>query len=44
MDDKLRCPKCSSTQTRFRLRSKEHVCYICGNIWAIEEEEKDGSD
>jgi len=38
----LKCPKCSSSQTRFRIKTKDRMCYSCGNTWEIKEEEVDG--
>ena len=43
MIKELRCPHCSSSQTRFRIKTKNHICFSCGNIWenkveGIEEE------
>ena len=37
----IRCPKCSSTQTRYRLKTKDHQCYVCGNSWEVEEEQNE---
>jgi len=43
MEEVFRCPKCHSSQTRYRIKSDERVCYICGNVWKAEvEEENDG--
>lgn len=33
----LKCTKCNSSQTRYRVKSKDHFCYTCGNSWIIEE-------
>jgi len=41
MTGKERCPKCSSTQTRFRLKTKDYQCYVCGHSWKIEEEDEE---
>jgi len=35
-DLNIRCPECNGTQTRYRLKTKDHQCYICGNSWADE--------
>jgi len=33
MDNKrVRCDKCNSTQTYYRIKTKEIVCSSCGNI------------
>ena len=40
MDKKLRCKECGSSQTRFRLSSGERVCYTCGHIEAIKEDDE----
>jgi len=39
MTGKKRCPKCSSTQTRYRLKTNDYQCYVCGESW--EEEDKE---
>ncbi len=41
MRDELRCPDCSSTQTRYRVRTNDHICYVCGNIYSKEEVTED---
>ena len=41
MEDILRCPRCKSTQTRFRVKTEDHICNICGNIYKIEEAENE---
>lgn len=33
----FRCPECTSTQVRFRLKAQQHVCLRCGRVWAKEE-------
>lgn len=33
MRDELRCPKCKSSQTRYRAKTNDHRCYVCGNIY-----------
>jgi ribosomal protein S27E len=40
MKKNLKCPKCDSSQTRYRVKTKDHICYVCGNIYNIEEENK----
>ena len=39
MEEELRCPKCNSSQTRFRVKTKDHICYVCGNTWKMEDKE-----
>jgi transcription initiation factor TFIIIB Brf1 subunit/transcription initiation factor TFIIB len=39
MEADLKCPKCGSSQTRCRIKTNERVCYSCGNIWEIKEQE-----
>jgi len=31
------CPTCRSHKTRFRLRTKTHVCDVCGTVWTSPE-------
>jgi len=33
MIKELRCPHCLSSQTRFRIKTKNHICFSCGHIW-----------
>ncbi len=40
MEDVLRCPRCKSTQTRSRVKTGDRICYSCGNIYKVEEEEQ----
>ena len=37
----LKCPKCGSSQTRFRVKTNDRFCSSCGNEYKIEEEVKD---
>jgi ribosomal protein S27E len=39
MDKELKCPKCNSSQTRYRVKTNDRICYVCGNIYEIEKEE-----
>jgi len=39
MIKELRCPRCSSSQTRFRIKTKNHICFVCGNVWENKDEE-----
>jgi transcription initiation factor TFIIIB Brf1 subunit/transcription initiation factor TFIIB len=44
MEEVLRCPKCHSSQTRYRTKTDDRICYCCGNIYKIidnPEEEKE---
>jgi len=43
MEDELRCPKCNGSQTRFRVKTQDRICYQCGEIYKIKEVDKDGS-
>ena len=40
MIEKIRCPKCDSSQTRHRIKTNDTVCNICGNIWKIKDGDK----
>jgi len=33
MEEELKCPKCNSSQTRFRVKTNDRICYSCGNIY-----------
>lgn len=39
MRDDLKCPKCESSQTRFRVKTDDRICYFCGNVFKVEAEE-----
>lgn len=39
MKEELKCPECSSSQTRYRVKTGDHICYICGNVWKMEDKE-----
>jgi len=41
MTGKLRCPECNSTQTRYRLRTKDYQCHVCGYSWKQESEDEE---
>jgi len=44
MEKDLRCPECNSSQTRYRVKTKNRICYQCGSIYeVVKEEEKDAS-
>ncbi len=40
MEDSLKCPKCGSSQTRYRILTKERICYVCGNHWKVEPQQE----
>ena len=40
MEEELKCAKCNSSQTRFRVKTNDRICYICGYSWKIKEEEE----
>ena len=37
MEEGLKCPKCSSSQTRYRVKTEDRICYVCGHVYKIEE-------
>ena len=39
MKGDLKCPECKSSQTRFRIKTNDRVCYVCGNAWQVKNEE-----
>lgn len=41
MVGKERCKECNSTQTRYRFKTDDYVCYSCGNVWKSGKEEKE---
>jgi ssDNA-binding Zn-finger/Zn-ribbon topoisomerase 1 len=41
MKEELKCPKCGSSQTRFRVKTNDRICYVCGNYFKIDEEDKE---
>ena len=41
MRDDLRCPKCGSSQTRFRVKTDDRFCYSCGNVFKVVEEDNE---
>ena len=40
MQDVLKCPKCASSQTRYRVKTDDKICYSCGEIYKIEKEDE----
>jgi len=44
MEETLRCPKCNSSQTRYRLKEGERVCYFCGHVWKVNPMEEDNGN
>lgn len=37
----MRCPNCSSSQTTYRVKTKDRICYKCGTVYACDENEED---
>jgi transposase-like protein len=35
MEEELKCPKCKSSQTRYRIKTEDRICYSCGYVWKI---------
>lgn len=33
MEEDLRCPKCQSSQTRYRIKTNDRICYFCGETY-----------
>lgn len=33
MREELNCPRCGSSQTTYRVKTKDRICYKCGNIY-----------
>lgn len=44
MKGELRCPECNSSQTRCRVKTKDRICYVCGNVYKIEEKKEEIKD
>jgi len=40
MEEVFKCPECNSSQTRYRVKTKDRICYVCGHTWNIKEEEE----
>lgn len=40
MEEELKCAKCNSSQTRYRVKSDDRICYSCGNIFKIDKKEE----
>ena len=38
MEECLRCDKCGSSQTSYRVKTDDRICYKCGNIFKEREE------
>ena len=30
-----KCPRCKKSNIRYRLKLKEYVCNVCGNVWKL---------
>jgi len=41
MKEELKCPKCNSSQTRYRVKTQDRICYVCGNVYKLKEEDKE---
>jgi len=41
MKEELKCPECGSSQTKFRVKTNNRICYTCGHIYTIEVENAD---
>jgi len=39
MEEVFRCPNCGSSQTRFRVKTRDRRCYVCGDTWEINSDE-----
>ena len=35
MKEVLKCPECESSQTRYRVKTEDRICYSCGNVFKI---------
>jgi|LSQX01.1.fsa_nt_gb ribosomal protein L37AE/L43A len=40
MEEELKCPKCSSSQTRYRVKTKDRICYLCGHTFKNKEDKE----
>lgn len=40
MQEELRCDRCNSSQTSYRVKTHDRICYKCGNIFEVEEDGK----
>ena len=40
MEKELKCSRCNSSQTRYRTKTKDRICYVCGNTDKIEVKEE----
>lgn len=38
MIEELRCDVCGSSQTSYRVKTKDRICYKCGNIFEVKED------
>lgn len=39
MEKELKCPKCNSSQTSYRVKTDDRICYKCGNVFKVEVKE-----
>jgi ribosomal protein L37AE/L43A len=35
----LRCPQCGKSDSRYRLKTEDHVCNKCGKVWKVDVKE-----
>lgn len=40
MEEALKCSRCGSSQTTYRVKTNDRICYKCGNIFKIEADKK----
>jgi len=40
MKDVLKCPNCGSSQTRYRVKTDDRICYTCGHVFILKEEKE----
>jgi len=38
MEEELKCDKCGSSQTSYRVKTNDRICYKCGHIFDIKGE------
>jgi ribosomal protein S27E len=43
MKEEIRCVHCGSSQTRYRIKTSDRICYVCGKVEKLKPEESDGS-
>lgn len=40
MEEELKCTKCGSSQTRYRVKTDDRICYSCGNIYKVDKKKE----